>query len=204
MQRPRARDARHGPVVLAFGDERGDGLQRMVELLERRLKTVLDGQLVERLLYQDGLPKPARNPEDIPFYRSQMRIVLAHNGYVDPTSIDDYIAAFPAPTRKKLTQLRKLIRKIVPNAEEKISYQMPTFHLNGNLVHFAAYDRHIGLYPIANKFRTALAGYKTGKGSVQFPLEEPLPTALIARIVEDRAKESARKKTGAYPKKAKK
>lgn len=112
------------------------------------------------------------------------------------TNIDEYIARFPQPVQQKLTQLRDLIRKHAPRAVEKISYQMPTFYLNGNLVHFAAHTRHIGFYPTSSgilHFERELSGYKSSKGAVQFPMDRPLPTELISRIVEFRVKENSRK-----------
>lgn len=110
-----------------------------------------------------------------------------------PTTIDGYIRQFPPETRKILEKLRAVIRKAAPEAEEKISYRMPTFTLHGNLVHFAAYRSHVGFYPTPSgitAFREELSGYKGAKGSVQFPLDRPLPYALIARIVRFRVAES--------------
>ena len=108
-------------------------------------------------------------------------------------SVEEYISAFPQDVQMKLNALRKLIRKWAPDATEKISYQMPTFYLHGNLVHFAAHPKHIGFYPtpsgIAN-FKEELFSYKHAKGSVQFPLDEPLPMELIARIVRFRVEEN--------------
>ncbi len=109
------------------------------------------------------------------------------------SSIDQYIEQFPAPVRKKLAELRALIRKLVPEAEEKISYQMPCFHLNGNLVYFAAHAKHIGFYPTPSgitAFEKELAGYECSKGAIQLPMDEPLPTALITKIVQYRRSEN--------------
>jgi uncharacterized protein YdhG (YjbR/CyaY superfamily) len=107
--------------------------------------------------------------------------------------IDDYVARFPKAVQSLLTKMRATIRKAAPQAEEKISYGIPTFALHGNLVHFAGYRNHIGFYPgaagIAN-FKKELAGYKGAKGSVQFPLDEPLPLALVTRIVKFRVKQN--------------
>jgi uncharacterized protein YdhG (YjbR/CyaY superfamily) len=106
------------------------------------------------------------------------------------TNIDEYIAEFPAGTQKVLRELRALIRASAPGATETISYAIPTFDLNGrHLVHFAGYERHVGLYPTGSgveAFEEELKPYKRGKGSVQFPLGQPLPTDLIRRIVEFR------------------
>jgi len=108
-------------------------------------------------------------------------------------SIDDYIAGFPAATQALLTQVRDLIRATAPGATEAISYAIPTFDLNGkHLVHFAGFAKHIGFYPIPSgmeAFKQELAPYKQGKGSVQFPLDQPLPLDLIRRIVEFRVEE---------------
>lgn len=103
-----------------------------------------------------------------------------------PESIEEYIAGFPAPVQKVLQQVRKTIRDAAPEAEEAISYAMPTFKLNGNLIHFAAFKNHIGLYPAPQgieAFKEELSGYKGAKGSVQFPLDQPMPLDLIKRIV---------------------
>lgn len=111
-------------------------------------------------------------------------------------TIDEYIASFPEHTRALLEEIRAIVRETVPDAVETISYQMPTFDLGGkHLVHFAGYDRHIGFYPIPTgmeAFKEELSAYKTGKGSVQFPLDRPLPLDLIRRIVEFRAEENRR------------
>jgi len=109
------------------------------------------------------------------------------------TSIDEYIAEFPAATQDVLRRMRTLIRASAPDAVETISYAIPTFDLNGrHLVHFAGYDRHVGFYPTASgiaAFKDELTGYKSAKGSVQFPLGQPLPVELIRRIVEFRVAE---------------
>lgn len=113
------------------------------------------------------------------------------------TSIDEYIAAFPEETQKILESLRAVIKAVVPEAKEKISYQMPTFDLNGNLVHFAAFKNHIGFYPTPSgieAFKQELSGYAGAKGSVQFPINQPLPLGLIRRIVEYRVAENKAKR----------
>ncbi|MCK6077475.1 iron chaperone [Paenibacillus silvae] len=107
--------------------------------------------------------------------------------------VDEYIAAFPAEVQQKLQRLREMIREAAPLAEEKISYKMPTYAQHGNLVHFAAYKNHIGFYPAASgilAFKEQLSRFKGAKGSVQFPLDEPLPEDLIRQIVEFRVKEN--------------
>jgi len=120
------------------------------------------------------------------------------------TSIDEYIATFPGEVQLLLEELRATIKAAAPEAKEKISYQIPTFFLRGNLVHFAAYKKHIGFYPSSSgiqAFQKELSIYKGAKGSVQFPLDRPLPLELIARIVKyrvtenlERAEEKSRKK----------
>lgn len=115
----------------------------------------------------------------------------------DSTGIDEYIASFPEGTQKKLIQLRKLIRQTAPNAEERISYRMPAFFLDGVLVWFAAYAKHIGFYPKASaiaQFKHELSRYKHATGSVQFPLDTPLPVELIRRMVRFRVREISRKR----------
>lgn len=108
-------------------------------------------------------------------------------------TIDAYIAGFPRDVQDILQQVRAIIRQTVPDAGEKISYGIPTFTLHGrNLVHFAAFKHHIGFYPTPagqETFREALSVYKTGKGSVQFPIDQPMPLHLITRIVQFRVKE---------------
>lgn len=114
-------------------------------------------------------------------------------------SIDDYIASFPDDVQTKLREMRALIRAAAPEATEKISYQMPTFDLHGNLVHFAAHRSHIGLYPAPTgieAFKEAFAPYKTSKGAVQFPLDQPLPADLITRVVKFRVGENQQKAAG--------
>ena len=110
------------------------------------------------------------------------------------STIDEYIAGFPAETQGVLAELRALIQAAAPGATESISYVIPTFDLNGrHLVHFAGYAKHIGFYPIPSgidAFQEDLKPYKQGKGSVQFPLDQPLPTDLIRRIIEFRVREN--------------
>ena len=108
-------------------------------------------------------------------------------------TIDDYILQFSQEIQDILIMLRKVIKESAPDAEEKISYQMPTFVLHGNLVHFAAYKNHIGFYPAPSgivAFKNELSKYKGAKGSVQFPIEQPLPYDLISKIVKFRVAEN--------------
>lgn len=119
-----------------------------------------------------------------------------------PETIDEYIAGFPPGVRKMLKQVRAAIKKAAPDAEEAIKYRMPTFVLNENLVHFAAFKNHVGFYPTPSgieTFKDKLSQYRSAKGSVQFPLDRPMPLGLIAEIVrfrvkEVRAKAASRKK----------
>lgn len=112
------------------------------------------------------------------------------------TTIDEYISGFPSDVQVVLQTLRQTIHQAAPDAVEKISYGMPTFTLKGNLVHFGAFKTHIGFYPTPSgieKFKDELAVYKGAKGSVQFPLDEPLPLDLVRRIVEFRVEENLAK-----------
>ena len=108
-------------------------------------------------------------------------------------SVDEYISQFPLEVQEILKALRKVIKDAAPEAEEKISWQMPTFVLHGNLVHFAAHRNHIGFYPSPSgieAFKQELSEYKGAKGSVQFPLSKPLPHELIRKIVKFRVDEN--------------
>ena len=110
-------------------------------------------------------------------------------------TIDEYIATFPKNVQDILKQVRQAIRESAPNAKEIISYQMPTFKLNGNLVHFAAWKNHIGFYPAPsgiNEFKEELSQYEVSKGSVKFSIDRSIPFDLIKRIVEFRVKENSR------------
>lgn len=112
-----------------------------------------------------------------------------HDQPEKPESIDEYIALFPPRIQVLLEQVRTIIRETAPNAQEAISYDIPTFTLRGHLVHFAAHKRHIGFYPGAAAilhFKKAIAPYKSAKGSVQFPLSKPMPEDLIRDIVRFR------------------
>lgn len=112
------------------------------------------------------------------------------------TSIDEYIATFPPEIQTILAELRATIKAAAPTAEEKISYQMPTFALHGNLVHFAAFKKHIGFYPTPTgitEFAAELSRYSGAKGSIRFPLDQPLPLELISRIVQFRVAENQKK-----------
>ncbi len=113
-----------------------------------------------------------------------------------PRNIDEYIAGFPEDVRRILEKLRMTIREAAPDAEEAIKYRMPTFTLNGNLVHFAAFKNHIGFYPAPRgieEFKDELSVYKGAKGSVQFPLDRPVPFELVSRIVKFRVRNQLEK-----------
>lgn len=122
------------------------------------------------------------------------------------TDIVSYIADFPEETRAKLQFIREVIQKAAPNATEKISYAIPTFDLKGNLVHFAGYKNHIGFYPgsaAIEVFKEELSTYETSKGTVQFPLNQPIPTDLVTKITLfrvaqnlEKAGQKTKKKTG--------
>jgi uncharacterized protein YdhG (YjbR/CyaY superfamily) len=113
-----------------------------------------------------------------------------------PHNIDEYIAGFPDDVQDILEKIRTTIQEAAPDAEETISYQIPTFTLNGNLVHFAAYKHHIGFYPTPSgieMYKEEISGYKWAKGSVQFPLDQPIPYELISRITAFRVVENLAK-----------
>jgi len=110
------------------------------------------------------------------------------------TTIDEYISSFPKNIQKILREIKRSLREAAPEAEEAISYQIPTFKLNGNLVHFAAFKNHIGFYPgskAINMFKKEIASYKSSKGAIQFPIDKAMPLTLIKKIVRYRVKESS-------------
>jgi len=113
-------------------------------------------------------------------------------------TIDEYIKIFPQDVQSILERMRQTIRKAAPEAVEAISYQMPAFKLNGkSLVYFAGYKNHVGFYPVPSgikAFKKELSQYKTGKGSVQFPIDKPVPHDLVKKIVIFRVKENMKKK----------
>ena len=111
----------------------------------------------------------------------------------DYRTIDEYIIKFPPNVQNILQKIRQLIKDLAPKAKETISYQIPTFKLNGNLVHFAAYKNHIGFYPTPSaikEFKNELSIYKLGKGTIQFPINQPIPYDLIKKIVKFRINEN--------------
>lgn len=108
-------------------------------------------------------------------------------------TVEEYIATFPPKTKKFLKDIRATIKQAAPQAEEAISYNMPAFKLHGMLVWYAGYKEHIGLYPkttVIRAFKKDLEEYKQSKGTIQFPLDQPLPLDLITRIVKYRIKEN--------------
>jgi uncharacterized protein YdhG (YjbR/CyaY superfamily) len=114
-----------------------------------------------------------------------------------PTTVDEYISQYPQDVQQILTKIRALIKESAPGVQEKISYQMPAFDLNGTLVWFGAHTNHIGLYPNPSgieAFKKELASYKQSKGAVQFPLDQPIPYELIRKIVKFRAAANLKKK----------
>jgi uncharacterized protein YdhG (YjbR/CyaY superfamily) len=117
-------------------------------------------------------------------------------GRITPENIDDYIALFSPEVQAILEKIRVTIRKAAPDAEEKISYRIPTFTLKGNLVHFAAFKNHIGFYPPVKgdeKLRNEISIYANEKGNLRFPLDKSIPYALISKIVKVRVRENLEK-----------
>jgi uncharacterized protein YdhG (YjbR/CyaY superfamily) len=115
----------------------------------------------------------------------------------DFKTIDEYISTFPKNIQSILQELRQVIKESAPNAEEAIRYQIPTFRLNGNLIHFAAFKKHIGFYPTSSgteSFKNELSNYETSKGTIRFPLDKPIPFDLVKKIVLYRVKENTSKK----------
>jgi uncharacterized protein YdhG (YjbR/CyaY superfamily) len=125
-------------------------------------------------------------------------IMSMESNKVSFQSIDEYIATFPEDIRVKLEELRATIKAAAPGAVEKISYQMPAFALKGNLVYFAAFKNHIGFFPgsvasVMQAFKSEASLYQTGKGTLQFPLEKPMPLELVSKIVKYRVAENLKK-----------
>ena len=128
------------------------------------------------------------------FYKMLNGEIMGENS-VD--TIDEYISIYPGNIQKILEKIRKTIKEVAPEATEKISWGIPIFYLNKNLVHFAAYKKHIGFYPNPSgieNFKDDLSKYKTSKGTVQFQYDEPIPYNLIRKIVEFRVQENKQKK----------
>jgi uncharacterized protein YdhG (YjbR/CyaY superfamily) len=139
---------------------------------------------------------PDRGGEYELFVRLEGDGMKSKSATAEIATIDQYIQEFPETVRSLLTQMRATIKDAAPQATEKICYRMPTFYYNGNLVHFAAFTHHIGFYPDSSgiaAFKDQLKKYKGAKGSVQFPIDEPLPLKLIAKITKFRVAENAHK-----------
>jgi uncharacterized protein YdhG (YjbR/CyaY superfamily) len=120
-------------------------------------------------------------------------------GMKSVTTMDQYIKDFPPEVRRRLESIRKLVRKLAPEAREKISYRIPTFYLNGNLLHFAAFRNHIGFFPTSSgvrSFEKELSKYEHGKGSIRFPMDEDLPLKLMEKIARHRIRENSMKGEG--------
>ena len=115
---------------------------------------------------------------------------------IKPPNVDAYINGFSSPQKELMQQLRSIIKELAPEAEEKISYGMPGYMLNGMLVYFAGYEKHIGLYAMpsaVSAFKDELTKFKTSKGTVQLPLDKKLPVTLIKKMIRYRIKENAEK-----------
>ncbi len=118
---------------------------------------------------------------------------IMKTGQTVPKTIDEYISCAPKEVREILEKMRATIRKSAPGAEEAVKYGLPTFVLKGNLVHFGAFKHHIGFYATPSghtEFKSELSAYQGAKGSVQFPLDKPIPFALVTKIVKFRVKEN--------------
>jgi uncharacterized protein YdhG (YjbR/CyaY superfamily) len=146
-----------------------------------------------------GFPLEVFSGYPLPWRRVAGSVTACYEGNrmkTDPTApqdIDEYIAGFPSDVQEKLEKIRMTIREAAPDAEEAIKYQIPTFVLKGNLVHFAAFKNHIGFYPAPRgieEFKEELSAYEGAKGSVRFPLDQPIPFDLISRIVQFRVKDN--------------
>jgi uncharacterized protein YdhG (YjbR/CyaY superfamily) len=119
-----------------------------------------------------------------------------NNNPVSFISIDEYIATFPEDIQKKLEEVRVTIKAAAPEAQEKISYQVPTFYLYGNLVHFAGFKNHISFFPTSSgvqAFKDELSQYETSKGTIRFPIDKPLPLGLISKITKYRVAENLKR-----------
>ena len=116
-----------------------------------------------------------------------------------PHTIDEYIGAFAPEVQDLLNEIRQTVKQAAPDADETIKYGMPTFVLNGSLAYFAVFKNHIGFYPVptgVKEFEKDMAVYKTGRGSIQFPLNKPMPLHLITRMVQYRAAKNLQNKVG--------
>jgi uncharacterized protein YdhG (YjbR/CyaY superfamily) len=181
---------------------------RRLKDLDKRYRAKYEMSMLENLedIRRDGLEDFLRGEEKRWECKACGALVCVHRDVclacktpyrdVAQQSIDDYIGQFPPEVQELLRTLRGVIAEAAPLATEKFSYQMPTFYLHGNLVHFAAFKKHIGFYPTPSgieAFKQELAAYKGAKGSVQFPFTEPLPYDLISRIVKFRVEENSKR-----------
>jgi uncharacterized protein YdhG (YjbR/CyaY superfamily) len=135
------------------------------------------------------MAKPESLTENINIEITLTRIFMKTDK-IQPENMDDFIAVYPKDVQEILQQLRATIRKAAPKAEETIKYGIATFTLNGNLVFFSAYKSHIGFYPRVKAFKKELSTYEGGKGTIQFPIDKPLPLALIGKLVKFRVQEN--------------
>jgi uncharacterized protein YdhG (YjbR/CyaY superfamily) len=129
-------------------------------------------------------------------YKIKANLIVMATDRVQQKTIDEFISSFPAETQAILEKVRSTIKKAAPDAKETINYGIPTFTFHGNLVHFSAFKSHIGFYPTPSgieAFRKELSSYEHAKGSVKFPIDEPIPYDLITEIVKFRVKENAAK-----------
>ena len=171
---------RAGFSLLTLDTKRGDA----ADPLYRQIGWTAAGTIPGYALDRDGTPH-----DTVIFYKE----LTMETNLATPKNIDEYIAGFPNDVQEILERIRKTIKEAAPDTQEAIKYQMPTFTLKGNLVHFAAFKSHIGFYPVPTgieAFRDELAVYKQGKGSVQFPLDQPIPYDLISKIVAFRVQEN--------------
>ena len=134
------------------------------------------------------------------YYSHKPRVKEVERWKEEFKTIDEYIQTFPPDIQNILRKMRQIIQEAAPEATEAINYQMPTFKLKGNLVHFAAFKHHIGFYPTTSgieAFKKEISQYKWAKGSIQFPLNKPIPFDLVKKIVFFRVQEVSQKKTSA-------
>ena len=157
----------------------------------------LKGRPVEKFLYTGpAIKEKVPLLKDIPFFQHQVLRALRNRGLIDAENIDEYIAASPEEVQPILQKIRETIHNAAPDAVETISYAMPAFAQHGVLVYFAPFKHHIGFFPTGSgiaAFQGELGDYKTSKGTVQFPLDQPIPYDLIRRIVQFRMKENLEK-----------
>lgn len=165
--------------------------RRALEALNLRTVEELAGRSREELAALHGIGPGALRTIEAEL--EAQGLALSRRGPGSPSPVEAYILSFPSPCRERLRDLRRIIRSVAPEAEEGFAYRMPSYKLGGPLVYFAGYAAHVGLYPTPSAieaFKDELAPFKSAKGSVQFPLDRPLPEDLIRRIVEFRVAEN--------------